>query len=402
MARIKNNSYKHSENHIINHVRISNPNGDGYDITEVFQSMSLKEDILQGFIRGYILVIDTENYFDNLGLYGGDIVKINFTSRDQNGREIEAGFNKTFNISNYSRIPDKENSNRWLVRIDLISYSEYNDEKYKLSKSFTNTSSSQFVEYCLDLLEYEDDRRIEDTLHTRDFIVPNISPLQMIEFFTRNSQSKENGSGDYYFFENGDGINFITSHTLINDDPVARLFKKPTTDITDYNIITNYERYKGYDIPDQYRYGGFGMKVISSDLLNKNYVHDQYSVSDVKSNVGYMNSDLYPTEQEQTYNHLQFYPMNGFYENINLSQIGHFAPQRTIGKTLLTARMANLSVAGNIDIRAGKIIELTVPQKDGSVNQNESGKAIVMSVIHNVTRKTYTQDIKIASDSVKL
>ena len=402
MAKLRNESYKHSENHVINHVRLINSNGDGYDMTETFQALSIKEDIIQGFMRGYIVFDDTMDLLDDLGLYGDDVIKVDFTSKDKNYNVIQGGIRKTFNIVSYNRIPDKENGNRWAVRLNFVSYPEYNDEKIKISRSFKNMSSSQFIDYTLDLLEYEEERNIESSLYARDFIVPNISPLQMVEFFTRNSQSKENGSGDYYFFENGDGINFITSHSMINSEPVARLVKKPTTDITDYNVIQSYERSKGYDIPDQYRYGGFGMRVFSSDLFNKTYKYEQFSLSDVKSNVGYLNSGLYPEDKEQAYSHVQFYPRNGFYENIDRSQVGHFAPQRTIGKTLLTARIANLTIAGNVDVRAGKVINVLVPKTDNSKNPNESGKAVVLSVLHNLTRKQYTQDITIASDSVIL
>ncbi|MBF84640.1 MAG: hypothetical protein CL489_09210 [Acidobacteria bacterium] len=402
MAKIKNTSYKHVENHIINHVRLFDSNGDGYDMTEVFQVLVLNESIINGFMNGYLLFTDTQNVIDSLELYGDDILQVDFTSRDQNYEIISDGIRKEFKISNYSRYPDQQNPKRWVVRLELISTSEYNDDKYKICRSFTNTSNSRFVNYCLDLLEYQDDRNIEETIHSKDFIVPNISPLQSINMFNKFSQSKENSSSDYYFFENKDGINYITSASMINSEPVAKLVKKPTTDVTDYNVIIGYERSKGYDIPDQYRFGGYGMKVVSSDMLNKTYYHELFDMNEIKSETGYLNTSLYPEPKEQHYSHVQFYPNNGYYETIRKSQAGHLAPYRTINRTLLTARMANLTIAGNVEIKSGSVIDITVPDANKSVSINESGKAVVFAITHTLTRKRYTQDIKIASDSVKL
>lgn len=400
MARITNESYDHENSHEINYVRYISSSNDGYDITNIFSNIQLLEDLDGGFMRGECVFIDLMNMMESLSPDGSEQLQIKFSSRDKDF-QLSDPYIKTFYVQNWTYIPDPENLNRTVVKLILSSRYELEDEKVKISRSYKNITGSQFVNNALDILGYEEERNIEDTLHAKEFISPNLSPLQMIEFFTRNSQSKDSGSGDYYFFENRNGINFVTSTALVSQDPVDTLVMGERSQLNTYNMIKKYVRSKGMNITDQYRHGGFGMTTVTSSYMDKEFKYEQTSKSDVKNVSPYLNDKLYNEETEDTYSHVQYWPKDGMYKVLDLSQVGNMVPQRTIQKTMLHARILHVVIPGNTSITAGDVVNIEFPDQKGEYSELESGRHLVGRIVHNITPISYTQDLELYTDSFR-
>lgn len=394
VTEVTNKSARHETGVIIKEVML----GQGVarlNLTGAIACLILNEDIEKGFITGTLLTVDDFLMSKDV-LDGTETVDITFSSHDQNYIEYEEPYTKRFRVTKYEQTIQQGLGSRRSLVLHLVSPASIKNDSIKLFRSYTNTSSSAFVNQCCDLMGVDGKRFIEETLHAKHFVAPNVSPMDMINWTKLTSQSKENGGSDFYFFENKDGVHFKSLETLKSMEPTQTLIFKGNVVMESFNAILKMTKPKGYDVQDDIRYGGAGATLYTHDLCTKEYRKHTIDPSTI--------SKLNPVDPRgETYerspdSYVQFWPHNHSYETLDRNSTGHSALTRSIAKTRINYKTMLVEIAGNIAIKSGDIIKVRMPGLDGIEQVSESGKWLVKKIKHTITPASYYMNLELVTD----
>lgn len=388
------NSVRHESGSSMQYVRLYQGDA-GLDITDIINMTIIEEDIENGFIQATIFFVD-----DFLGsrdvLNGTETVEISFTSVDENYIEYEKPYVKKFRVRKYEQVSQSETGAVRPTVMYLIHEGAVKNDSIKLCRSYTNTSSSAFVNQCCDLLGVDENRFIEETMHAKHFVAPNVSPLDMINWMKLTSQSKDNNGSDFYFFENKDGVHFRSLETMKVTEPKHTLIFKGNVDNYTYNNILDYKKSKGYDLQDDIRFGGSGATLFTHDLYTKQYLKYTFDRTQLtRLNPVDPRGDAY----EQNNNaYVQFWPHNNAYETLDKNSNGHNSLIRSMAKTSINFKTMNLQIPGNIDIKSGDVVIVRIPNPDGFESVGDSGKWLIKKIQHIITGTTYLMNLEVVTD----
>ncbi|QQG34060.1 hypothetical protein ZPAH1_orf00298 [Aeromonas phage ZPAH1] len=375
-----------------------------FDLSEIFKSVSITEGISQGLFKGTLDFVDFMNFINSINPRGDEKIQISFRSVHLNGEDATT-FSKNFKVVRYEDITSPETQTKKYIRIHFVSEEEHNNEYRKVSKSYSNTSIHSIISDMLKLIGYTDElMKIEPTLYNRDIVIPNMTPLAVINHLAQSSQSSEpNAKGDsnFYLFENIDGINFKSGTSLLIEDPVVDLIFEATHDTTMYNKIIKMQRVKGYNIPEQYRLGGLGVDVHSMSIDKKLYTNKYQDYQTVK--------EIYPTLNPESWyggdikpernTCVLFTTEDQMYKYINMGSNGNSLGIRATNRVSLNAKRMLIQIAGNSDIKSGSVVNIIAGDMNGDMTSKDAGHWLVNSINHVLTRETYFMNIELISDS---
>lgn len=398
MASIHNYSDVHSENVHIDYIRyIYNSNGDYLDITDIVDILIIEEDIEGGFIKGEMTFLD--DMFRSTDVYSGDeLIDVSFSSVDHAFKIVDKPYSKKFRIHKVEKVKNTRTGKFDGIIMKFSDNAPILNDSIKLNRTYVNTSSSQFINECCDLLKYEGSRLIEETLHGKHFTAPNVSPLDMVNWIKSTSQSKETNGSDFYFFENMDGINFKSLDSMISVIPDAdhTLYYRPNSDGYTYNSILAMETPKVFDVKDDIRHGGIGATVFTHDMVNKSYNKYNFDINKLPrlNPVNPRGSD-YESSNDAF---VQFWSANQSYAQMSVNSNTHSALIRSMQRTRMNYSTIQIQIPGTIVIKSGDIVDIKMPSNDGNYKVDESGKWLVKKLKHILTQGSFYTQLELVTD----
>ena len=377
---------------------------EGYDISEIFKSISITEGITGGLLNGTLDFVESMNIIDSMNPRGDEKLQVSFRSVHMNGEDAKT-YSKLFKIVHYEDVTNSNTMTKKYVRIHFVSDPEMKNEYSRISKSYKNTSIHFIVSEMLRIIGFpETMMSVEKTLYNRDIVIPNMTPLSVIAHLAQHAQSSEpNAKGDsnFYFYEDIDGVKFVSGSTLLSKDPVVDLMYAASHDISMYNHVVKFQRVRGYNIPEQYRNGGIGSDVYSHSIQNKLYTYSYNDYDNVKSVFPKVNPEKwYGGEIEPKRNtSVQLVPEDQMYKYINIGSNGNSNAIRSVNRTSMQSKRALIQIPGNSDISCGHIVNIIAGDMNGEMASKDAGRWLVNSLTHILTRETYFMNAEIISDS---
>lgn len=372
------------------------------DITALVQTVVVEEDIEKGFVTGSVAFIDSMNLMETMEMLGEEYLYLSFNSFHTDLTEKEP-YSKLFRISSYTELTEPNLGTKRGVELCFCTPAEIYNELCNIRKSYSNASSSQIVKEMLEILQVDDTVNIEETLFMKDMIMPGITPLEVIAFMGRYSMSKATGDSNFYFFENRDGIHFVSGTTLVKQEPFEYVVEGTNpTDLNMYRKISNYQKAKGYDVLEQYRSGAIGLNIIMRDGLRKGYQEEALHYDKVKEQFPMLNNTNAVPYAENVQNAKQsFISTEQMYQYNNKSSYGNMYGIRNINRAAMSTKRSFVEAPGDSDVTAGMLLDLKVLNQIGQSSVRDSGKWLVAKVRHiiNVNAGRYLQEMDLISDS---
>ena len=382
-------------------------NGEGMDLSGIFTQILIEENLNGGLMRGSFDFIDTINLIDSYVPDGTESIVLNMYTRDGNG-DANKTFSKLFRISRYEDITDPSTQLRKFVRVHFVSAGEIDNEFIKISKSYKSVGTDFIVKEMLTSIGYGIElQNVEPTLYNKDVVVPNLSPLQTINYLSTCSQSSiQNNRADsnFYFFESRDAVNFVSGMSLTQKDAVTSFSYGPTATIGMYNQIIKYERARGYNLPDQLRNGGLGATIHSYSLVNKRYQTHFMDYKQAKLNYPTMNPvDCFSKEFTEQYSardtRIEMRTEDQIYQSLNKGANGNSAAIRDINKISLEAKKSFAQIPACTSLTVGDVIDIKTLDQNGDINIRDSGRWLINRLNHVITREHYFMNLELISDS---
>lgn len=373
-----------------------------FDITTMIQTIVIEEDMEKGFIRGTIAFVDTMNLMETLGMKGEDYLYISFNSLKHDLTEKDP-YKKLFRVIGYVELTEPNLGTKRAIQMDFCTPSEITNEYKSISKSYVNSSSNQIVSEMLKIIETEGEPEIEETLFMKDLVIPNITPLEVISFLAKNSISKETGDSNFYFFENRDGVHFVSGQKLIKQVPFEIIVEGTNpSDLQMYKKATKYQKAKGYDMLQQFRSGAAGLNMMMRDGLRKGYKEEAISFKKTKEQFPLLNEVEAVIVPEDASTMMQEYiSVEQMYQFNNKSSYGNMTANRIINRNSMSTKRSFLETPGDSDMSAGMLIDLKIANQKGQVSKRDSGKWLITKCRHiiNINIGQYRQELDLISDS---
>ena len=276
------------------------------DMIQAFKSIQIFEGVTYNFIYGNITILDTSGIIESFPLVGEE--KISFKIKKKMGSEEY--FDVKGHIYSITNRQKKEGSN--LVetyQLNFISELAMLNQIHRVSKTYTGKISSMVEKISSDYLKLKKIDKIEekslkpyetilieDTMDNNKLNIPNLNPIESINFLNKFAYSQNENDADpfnttFFFYQTRQGffyqsieksiLNFkkslkeqknkvkyefnILKNTLIRDKP-NELFN-----LDDVFTVSNFEILNMYDNFEAVNSGYYGGTNIGYDTLTKSF-----------------------------------------------------------------------------------------------------------------------------------
>tara|TARA_Y100001970_G_scaffold275299_1_gene376350 strand:- start:19 stop:2001 length:1983 start_codon:yes stop_codon:yes gene_type:complete len=292
-------------------VMITSPDGQSVrldannDVT--ITEINVFEDMFRHSLTGNLLITDTKEFINKFPIVGQErlTMKIKTPSPEIKKEDIFEGeifdFIERRFVINKVQSRDGIASGAQFYELKFISEHALVNSTKKISKSYVN-SKSNIGEMVEDLLKNElglpqDKIFVEPTLGSRSMLMQNINPHTFIQNLTKEAISKEDGSPNYVYYENKNGVFFRTLQHMYKQQSRGQFhFGDKATDeeydgkdvdsgkvIQSYRRILDMSLINGHDLLLNAHAGMMGGNVIEQNFYHKrletkkyNYLDDKY------------------------------------------------------------------------------------------------------------------------------
>lgn len=406
--------------------------------------VSYYEDIFKGVTSGNIVINDSIDLIDRLGISGFDYLKLKF-SKTQVSSKL-ATTEKYFRIYRVSERILNNNSTETYT-LHFCSEELLLSEQIKISKSYPGKKISEMV---FDILYnyLKIDRkyiRLQETEGIYDFIIPYKKPFETINWLCNYARPVGKIGADFLFFENSEGFNLFSLQSLFSQNPYSsyiytprNLGNQPLLSVLSSELGRNITSIKSYSILDTFdslygiTTGSFSNRLITIDPLtrthrNTNFDYKKYFennnsktlngysiVPNLKNRLNKTANQSYDSVLKVSTSNSNQKKSPGISEkpwavaNDIFAEI--YIPNRTAQIALSHYSRIKLSLAGDPNLTVGMVIDINLPSnrgKDGSGNQTgskdlySSGNYMITAVRHVIdVHNKYETIVEAVRDSI--
>lgn len=391
-------------------VVISNTNN-SLDIKELISELSIYESVNSVSISAEIMVTDAKNILESFPIQGYETITITVSTK---GITYKIPL-ILYKISN--RVFEEKSQ---IYIIHCISAESILNESSRFSVRFKNKYPHDIVKSLLsEKLKTKKLIDIDLSLFHINFVNPNWRVFDLIAWLSRRTvpDANQNSCG-YLFYETLNGFNYKS---------IDNLFYQSSSNVNNPFIYapanTNNQANKFRIVklisPDYFdhfetlRYGGFSHYIVKLDLNTRTKLTTKSSINDYWKFSTHLNkSPTYDSSIQHQPTRVIIRPSsnNLFSDNENVivpDQINKLIDRAIYRYQTMDAISINIQIAGNLDIRVGKIYSVIIPStnpdnsvdRDRQIDKRLSGNYMLHSLKTTINRTTSFTICKLVKDS---
>ena len=405
-----------SQNYSLDKCVIVTSLGQPIDFTNLFQEFNYYEDIFGAFVSGDITINDSLGLLSQMGFNGHEYLMLEFSQPNLAECQSLSRSFRIYKVSNRQLTRDQNET----YTLHFCSEETVLSEQYRISKSYKSKLVSDMVtDIMANYLKKPVILNIEPTKGLRDIIIPNMKPLEALNWLTTQAISASNAGADYLFYENYNGYNFSTLQSLYNNEVPARLkFKyqpKNIQQVDENNPAENMINVYSFEVINNFdslfgnNSGMLANRLISVDIIRQKYTNTVFDYAKYFSSAKKLNPNpvlsnfqnrfgdtdnatanatlkVVTTNTGQTTYSPYIKSRQPDIRDINIEKI---VPHRTAQIPLSTYIRYKIAVPGNPQLTVGQVIEFYLPEisrRPGGKDEDRfySGKYLVTAVRHKI------------------
>jgi hypothetical protein len=393
MKTINANTY----NSISIHLSLFNLKNKELDISDLFNTFEIIEDIQNFTLSGSISIVDTIGLKENFPILGGERLKVLFNT----GERFE-DFQAEFIIV---KLADEQQINlqRNIRELKLYFVSEefLTNIKQKYSKSYNHETVSNIVQDIFsNQLKSKKIIDLEQTKNTINYIIPFKNPFDSISFCCKHALSNKNNDSGFLFYENKQGFHFKSLQEIMNTKIekkkiILQRISEDERKLVGYVGIADYfYPIKQIDLIESIKKGVTGSSLFSYDISTKSYMkHDiNYEKSHELTELG--NNLLFPENFQNTNSNIDEFTNfvndriggNGIDYDDSINQQGKITLRNKILYHAINNNSIVVSKPGDSELYCGSIIECEYKSAEkNDFNDYMNGWMMVKSIRHKIT-----------------
>jgi hypothetical protein len=416
--------------------------GERFDISGIFSELNLFDNLFTPCVSGNILITDAQNVSEKLKFDGsGQNAKIKINI-DKGVNKVEGlRYEKEFIIYSLTNRKNVNLSSQTYI-LNFVSEEFLLSEQKKISQTFSGLYSDVVSKILVDQLRVS--RRdvksnggkgtlgiIYPTMMPQEFVIPNLTPFDTINWMSKRSVSQRYNNPDYVFFETQQtGYNFVPLEYLMSIKPIFNINFNPKNldddakseflGARDMKVLSQ------FSLLENVRDGAYAGKFIGFDTLTRTVkvtnirnVHENKKDSrGTQANLpGGLNKDnknytdmydsrvvTYPFSLPRTT--VQYIKDNNAPVSNVVDNAEDYVFQRKAIFSNLMQRRLQLTMPGNFGLFSGSTINLKVPRygikEDGRNNDKTlSGDYIIIGTRHIIRYDKHETLIEVATDKIE-
>ena len=387
---------------IIEELILITSNNLAVDLTASVMGLTIFESIVDMTVTGTIALYDSINLASYGPIIGQEYLHLKIKTPEFTNSNTVIDFSENaFFVHTISKRQQISNGVQGFV-LSFTSAELVKNQRLKVTKKLEGMWSDIVEDMLLNEIKTGKKVIIESTAGVKKFIAPNMRPLDVVVMAAKQAIARYRGEPTFIFYETLKGFNFRTLASLYNEPArieytpyvAGTTFNKGVYDIEkDLSTIIDYEIVNNSDTIANYRTGMYGSQLIVHDILNKNYISQEYNYHDNFSDEAHIESGTtakrpeFPVvsdimvDEEDGGRRVSDYPARTFLLPTSLvsgSDSQHQAPNGTsvyVGYDperwvqrrhsqmlqLENALNINILVHGNTAINAGDIVNVNIP-----------------------------------------
>lgn len=399
------------------------------DILNLIIEMNIYQDIYSGVVTGDALVLDNMDLIYDLKMCGNEYFAIQYCQLLDPESTIEKVF-RIYKISDRKDIGITSNS----YRIHFCSDVQLISDATVINKAYLGKKNSEIVEDILtEYLRIPTNRlEVESTDDTFDHIIPNMRPLQAINWLSGKSYSRNINAYCYFFYEKLELDNKISKfyfkslQSMFNKEPELTL-NLASSKIIDLSIpryektITKLHIMDEFDVLRTTSTGGFASRITGIDTFNQNWNVYEKSLEEQKDYLMNKHLPINKLIERNDKTLLESYDaLDLYYHEIKDNPTAkdnniEFILNRAQSLSALNNFRLKLIIPGIMYYNVGDTIKIEFPtfratiydgESSGEKEYNEyrgtkedSGKFLITSIRHSFKGNLYETIMELCSDS---
>tara|TARA_R110000823_G_scaffold307931_1_gene431341 strand:+ start:453 stop:1814 length:1362 start_codon:yes stop_codon:yes gene_type:complete len=427
----------------IKSIIITNYRGEKADVLDISTRMVINESLYSNTLTLKLTLKDSTNFIEDFPIIGQEKIKIKFDykrlSSGENG-EDNIDIEIDFFVNEYPTFGSSENQ-AYTQAISLLAISEqsYISNQKKISRSYNNNTSKEILKIFYEELnliksKFKTSPEGHKGISTSRGIISNQKPLDVIEWFRRQTYS-ENTFSPFFLYQTVDGsFNFKSMSYLVSKDNKVyntyydvRGFNYSSLEQAESNFRQSDQRILSVSSDlklnksIQSRRGAFASKNNYLDYGNKTYTNFEYNYQKDFLDKGLPSlegkkilSDQFLIGDQKltdfTQAHCEYISVNSkaFDGNSNYNNMSKISRHFLNAYNALSDTITHdIRLHGNLRLTAGTKIELIFPKNIDPLVRKEqdhknkflSGKYLITSAIHEFSDDEYYVNLRVKRDS---
>jgi hypothetical protein len=262
------------------------------DVSQIFEELNLFDSILMPVTSGNILIRDSVGLSGKLLFDGSESILIDIA---KDAKSDIATFKKAFRI--YKQSGRKaEGLNTELFVLNFVSDELIFSDQQRINQSFEGTYSKVVEKVLVDYLRVPNNQIggiFEPTTGIRKLVIPNLKPLDAIEWCAKRSVD-QNQAPNYMFFQNLVGFNFVSLSNLLTQPDLLDIKFEPKNQsggsaLSEISMARALEVVAQTDMIEKTRSGVNAGQFIGFDPLTRTTAKKQIGFADVFNSMKHAN-----------------------------------------------------------------------------------------------------------------
>ena len=406
----------------LDEIRIENTDGTTVFLKDAFVGLNIQESIYNRFVSAQLVLIDSVDFAGLFPIIGGETVYFSFKTPVFASKKITM----QMKVVNFERTYLSDNETTKAYLLTLVSPSFIEGTTKKISQTFSGTASQilgQLIKNHIPSLQDETRKVfIKDTNQKFKIVSPYWTPYGVMDYLKRRCflVNKNSVDSSYIFFENIDGLHFVSINQLKKQEPKVKLnyIKRARmgVDVSEEKFLSGesleYNRY--FDRSFEFSNGVFRGISVNYDSTKKAasfkefhyFDHEKYEenllneFSITPSNLTYLSDGV----QEIDITNTQSIENENGQLNKRLNYLFHRERNSDIIRS--RGQVITMRIPGNTDLRAGDLVYFEMPHTKPSKDEQNpfdpilTGNYIVSKIDHQLKKVNYFCNIEMIKDSV--
>jgi hypothetical protein len=398
------------------------------DISGIYEEINIFDSIFLPVMNGKILIKDSVGLSGRLLFDGSESVLIDIA---KDGNSEVASFKKAFRI--FRQGDRKTEQGGEMFTLDFVSDEMMYSDQQRINQSFSGTYSyvtKKILENYLKVPENQLGGVYEDTIGIRDVAIPNLRPLEAIEWIAKRCVDI-NQAPNFLFYQNLTGYNFASLSTLLTEEELLDIKFEPKNtkqgnSLTEISSARAFEVISQADNLKKQREGVNAGQFIGFDPMTKTVAKKNISFGDTFTTMKHgnetpefseiLNRDGRPNTQ--AFDSKKSVSIFGSAQNFSayvkknapetLSKIENYETWLFQRKSIISHLMAKrlkIAMPGNFQLTSGFNVNVMAPiqgqkeQGDDNDDPSLSGKYLIVASRHIIGYDKHETVIEVATTS---
>ncbi len=400
--------------------------GGAVDVSAMFAEINIFDCLFAPMMSGNILIIDARGLTKVLSYDGSEVLLIEI-EKNENFLPLK----KSFRIYKQT---DRKNVNQSTETyiLHFVSDEFIFSMQQRVNQSYQSTYSDIVQKILTSYLKLEntDKGLIENSFGIRKVVIPNLPPIEAIEWCTKRSLDERNAPS-FVFFSNIFGYNYVSLSTLLSKDSILSINFDPKNlnqkdALLEMSSARSFEVVSQSDSVDKIRSGVNAGRFIGFDPVTRSFGEKIITFDDHYNSIEHSNQNPNKTEIFNKDNSTNLTSINSRkvlsifganrknseyikkYDGDSISKIENyenFAFQRKAIFKNLVAKRVKLVMPGNFQLTSGFNVDIITSGFNKKEKESKSeelslnAKYLIIAARHTITTNKHETMIEVVTDS---